>query len=222
NEDKPIQRKKSRFTTKKDRAMIRILAKYDIPRTEIMKRTGFSETTIWNIVNGKHSSQEPWNARRSDWDEVDEEFKKKYPFPTSRKEKLQKHTPSHALVEPSESVHNFDQLLFRVRKRLQDRSKSNHEKSGGSTIHTSVPPAEKTCIDDLKTPRDEAPVDTPRHLPSLLTFLQNLEHDLSALYAPLQEQDLGTSEKLFAFAHWPAESLHDMLKSALPQITVEP
>ncbi|KAG6908354.1 hypothetical protein DXG01_005172 [Tephrocybe rancida] len=69
---------------------------------------------------------------------------------------------------------------------------------------------------------DEKPVivEDLRLLPDLVTFLGSLEHDHGTLLGPLQVQDLGTSEKLFAFAHWPEEGLHALLQASLPEITV--
>ncbi|KAF8076990.1 hypothetical protein FPV67DRAFT_1473502 [Lyophyllum atratum] len=57
-------------------------------------------------------------------------------------------------------------------------------------------------------------------LPDLHQFLASLEHNLSGIIDVLTEQDLGTSEKLFALATWPEDELHRLFKEAVPQLTV--
>lgn len=60
-------------------------------------------------------------------------------------------------------------------------------------------------------------MDSPQ---SVFDFLLHLDHDLSGIFDTLNDQDLGTPEKLFAIASWPEETLHRLFREMLPGITI--
>jgi hypothetical protein len=70
-----------------------------------------------------------------------------------------------------------------------------------------------------KSPSPEIVEDLER---PVAIFLAGLDFDLSFLHGLLKEQDLGTSDKLFAISTWPEEKLHQLFKEALPLIKPAP
>ncbi|KAG6908352.1 hypothetical protein DXG01_005170 [Tephrocybe rancida] len=69
-------------------------------------------------------------------------------------------------------------------------------------------------VEDVEVGQSET-----RPLPTIKSFLKNLEHDLGTLAGELEAQGLGTTALLFALAPWSEDDLHKLFKELIPNVT---
>ncbi|KAG6908091.1 hypothetical protein DXG01_006182 [Tephrocybe rancida] len=165
-----------------------------------------------------------------DWDVVDEDFRKEYPPLQNNRNtvpEVQSCFPASISAQTAVTQLPVTTTTSASDVILASTSTTPHVTRAGRAVviptHKSAESSHQQDDPDLKGTSNGEPPQSAEEiepLPDLKTFLASLEHDLSMLLGPLDAQDLGTSEKLFALAHWPEKKLLAMLEMALPQATV--
>ncbi|KAF9463658.1 hypothetical protein BDZ94DRAFT_1321611 [Collybia nuda] len=205
-----------RRTTRKDRAIIRILIKHGLSCFSVAQRVGFSQKTVGNVLK-KRIGGFVNDDESQDYKFVKESFITKYPpLPpanssaqcTKRGKKpkfdvVDADTGGPPLKQTTDT--SVSQSLSISHPQLQDVTQKSHSKG-----------SKDNPIEVDSTPPEGA----ENMNQSIMDFLLNLDHDLSSIYHALKSQDLGTLEKLFAIAVWPEETLHQLFKEALPLTSI--
>ncbi|KAF5369705.1 hypothetical protein D9615_010170 [Tricholomella constricta] len=221
--------------TRRERAMIRILAQYHVNRLAIARRMDCSIVTVYNVLRRVTAVYDEGD----EWDFVDQTFKKEYP-PRNSQATSNRSGPSDAGISSSPSspviskkekdtaqsaqsarstasqvtlvdvnaAHALPETPTKGGKSPRGRTKADHGSSAQRPILVDLD-ADESEVEELRAP-----------FPGMAEFLAGLEHDLSVLHRMLDAQDLGTTDKLFAFANWPEKDLHQMFREALPHATV--
>jgi len=214
--------------------MVRILFKHGLSKLAIAHSLRRSFGTVTSIVDGTNITAA--GDEGDDWEFVDDAFKKRYPpmKPEDTQPKTQCHQSANrsipapviqktgmapALVSQPVAFSTTQIITSRDANASCPSSSWNDQTRHGALRRTGTSIQRAICIDADSTPEPEV-VEVSPPLPKLRQFLANLEHDLSGILVALNEQDLGTSEKLFALAAWPDDELHSLFKEALPQLTV--
>ncbi|KAG6916456.1 hypothetical protein DXG01_006723 [Tephrocybe rancida] len=182
-----------------ERSKIRIMSKYGLTRADIARRVGRSKRCVERVLQRVVYVADD---ERDDWDEVDLYFLRKYPpIQSLNKRPAPPNTHRPRMARSTESS-------------LTPEPNTMSEEEARSTVNA------KNSSSQAPEPVIIKVEDDPLPLPELETFLVNLEHDLSGLLGALRANDLGTSEKLFAFASWSEQKLHRLFKEMFPQLTI--
>ncbi|KAG6827496.1 hypothetical protein H0H92_011549 [Tricholoma furcatifolium] len=214
----PMEATERKRTTKKDRAVIRILSRYGMSTKMIADRIGFTTATVMNVVKPSVYSEDKIS---DDWNQVDDSFKEKYP-PLAlnfAKVRLEKHTKTRRTSHKSKTSDKTQEKAPDVKTMpITPPPKSTSQPSPPSLPLPRFEEMRQRLLQKKK--QAESSEEAKRRRPDLKTFLASREHDLSDALELLEAQDIGTSEKFFALAHWPEERLCDMFRHAFPELTV--
>ncbi|KAG6908097.1 hypothetical protein DXG01_006188 [Tephrocybe rancida] len=176
---------------------------------KIARRIGCSSQTVANVLNKTTNGE---NDKGSDWDEVGLEFMREYnltrPVKGDDLEERQVHIP---VAETSSAPLSAIERDVTGARASQSRVIMGQKKNV-KDLQPSGP-----VITEVKAQPEK---EVASLFPDLGCFLSNLEHDMSEFADALAAQGLGTSEKIFVFASWPEEKLHELFEETLPRLTI--
>lgn len=227
----PDRKGRRRRLTREERSQIRILSAHGRSVLQISEQLKRSSATVYKVLNGLYANSDQGN----DYDFVSKEFKKQYSPLKPAHKRLRRDDEDATELTPSDR----DEEVVRGRPMASTSTSVSTivrlPPSALKKVHRSRGPS--------RTPRSTRPVASssrqrtdsviefnanfqpntekkPSTVSSIDDFLANLDHNLSAVKGALEEQDLGTTQKLLAIAHWPNAELHELFKEALPTLTV--
>ncbi|KAG6908098.1 hypothetical protein DXG01_006189 [Tephrocybe rancida] len=195
--------------TRRERSSIRILHAYGLSKGQISRQVGRSTRSVSRVLDRETGKTDLGD----DWDEVTEEFMKRYP-PIAINNNIDVRPDTlnfSAKVSNLGSTSIPANLLSQILERPAAQQPKIPNPTDGS-------PVEVIYISDDES--DDEIKEAPPTTSDIASYLKSLEHDLSGLLKELEAQDIGTSAKLFAFAQWPEDRLHALFKATLPSITV--
>ncbi|GLB34416.1 hypothetical protein LshimejAT787_0113000 [Lyophyllum shimeji] len=215
--------------TREERSKIRILSDHGLSGPQISEQSKRSFAAVYNVLNGRSGADDDGD----DYDFVSKEFKEQFP-PLQKAHKRRK--TDHNVTQ-SASTHEEEgrrerrspstdgSLTVAIQSRPSSTKEVNRSKDSSGVRNAARPVASSSrqraglviVLDPDIKPDTEV---KPSALPTMDKFLASLDHDLTVIKGALEEQDLGTTEKLFAIAHWPDDELHKVLREGLPMLTV--
>lgn len=214
--------------TREERSEMRILSAHGLSGLQISQQLKRSSTAVYRVLSGQIGDGDCGN----DYDFVSKEFKEQYAPLKKLSKRLKRDDDGMQSLSTSggKQMEQRSSVSTSASRSMVKLPSSSSKEVDGSK-YSSGPDYTARPVASSSRQRTDSEIDLdadikpdnekkPNVMPTIDEFLRNLDHDLSIIKGALEEQDLGTIEKLLAIAHWPDTELHGLVKEALPMLTV--